>query len=279
MQSHENSSCVKRQKWNEMYPVPFSLLDIIRFCEFLEKDGQIDRLSRFLWSLPSSIKGISSSEAIAVFRAVAAFHTGNFHELYRILEGRQFSEKFHEKLQRLWYKARYVEAEKSRERSLDAVAKYRIRRKFPSPGTISNGREKSYCFQEDTRKLLNEAYNLKPYPTLEEKKELAEKTNLTVTQVSNWFKNKRQRIRMTKQRRSDLKEPWSMIFNSAYSSYFMCERNYGSCSQKFSPNFTVAHHDHVPASSSDTLQYCTCPLPSINFASNFPASLASIDRP
>lgn len=145
-----------------MYPVPFSLADIIRFCEFLEKDGQIDRLSRFLWSLPSSIRGISSSEAIAVFRAVAAFHTGNFHELYRILEGRRFSEKFHEKLQRLWYNARYVEAEKSRERSLDAVTKYRIRRKFPSPGTICSGREKSYCFHADTRRLLNEVSKQRP---------------------------------------------------------------------------------------------------------------------
>ena len=48
--------------------------------------------------------------------------------------------------------------------------------------------------------IFSKAYDEKPYPTLEEKRKLAEKTNLTITQVSNWFKNKRQRIRMTKQR-------------------------------------------------------------------------------
>lgn len=138
-----------------MHPMPFSVGDIVRFCEFLENNGQLDRLSRFLWSLPHSVKEISSSESIAVFRAVVAFHSDDFPKLYHILEGRQFSDEFHEKLQRLWFMARYMEAERCRARSLDAVAKYRIRRKFPSPRTISSGREKSYCFQEETRKVLN----------------------------------------------------------------------------------------------------------------------------
>ena len=148
--------CQVHESEIKMYPMPFSVGDIVRFCEYLEKNGELDRLSRFLWSLPYSIKEIFDSESIAVFRAIAAFHIGNFHELYRILEGRPLSETSHAKLQRLWFKARYVEAEKYRKRSLDAVAKYRIRRKYPSPKTISTGREKSYCFQEKTRKFLNE---------------------------------------------------------------------------------------------------------------------------
>ena len=143
---------------SELLPLPFSVGDIVRFCEFLEKNGELDRLSRFLWSLPYSIEEISACESIAVFRAVAAFHTKDFGELYRILEARQFSEKFHEKLQSMWFRARYMEAQKCKAKSLDAVAKYRIRRKFPSPRTISSGREKSYCFREDTRKTLNEVY-------------------------------------------------------------------------------------------------------------------------
>ena len=32
---------------------------------------------------------------------------------------------------------------------------------------------------------------------ISEKKEISEKSGLTITQVSNWFKNKRQRDRMT----------------------------------------------------------------------------------
>lgn len=38
-------------------------------------------------------------------------------------------------------------------------------------------------------------FHWKRYPTPEEKKMLAKKTGLTLTQVSNWFKNRRQRDR------------------------------------------------------------------------------------
>ncbi len=54
-------------KLPEMFPMPFSVGDIVRFCEFLEKNGELDRLSRFLWSLPYSVREISASEPIAVF--------------------------------------------------------------------------------------------------------------------------------------------------------------------------------------------------------------------
>lgn len=182
-----------------MFPLPFSVSDIARFCEFLEENEQMERLDRFLWSLPTSVGEISSCEEIAVSRAVVAFHKNNFQEFYRIVTERTFSRKFHEKMRRLWYKARYIDAQTSRGRPLDAVGKYRVRRKFPAPKTISDGQEKSYCFKESCRVILNKAYEVKAYPCLEEKHRLAEKTDLTVTQVSNWFKNKRQRIRMTRQ--------------------------------------------------------------------------------
>ncbi|XP_009979199.1 PREDICTED: LOW QUALITY PROTEIN: homeobox protein SIX1-like, partial [Tauraco erythrolophus] len=66
-------------------------------------------------------------------KAVVAFHRGNFRELYKILESHQFSPHNHPKLQQLWLKAHYVEAEKLRGRPLGAVGKYRVRRKFPLP--------------------------------------------------------------------------------------------------------------------------------------------------
>lgn len=94
---------------------------------------------------------------------------------------------------------------------LGAVGKYRIRKKFPLPRTIWDGEETSYCFrvgqvsdvtpaklsfcQERSRGILRESYRKNPYPSPKEKKELAEKTTLTQTQVSNWFKNRRQRDR------------------------------------------------------------------------------------
>ncbi|EDS33720.1 six/sine homebox transcription factors [Culex quinquefasciatus] len=89
----------------------------------------------------------------------------------------------------------YVEAEKLRGRPLGAVGKYRVRRKFPLPRTIWDGEETSYCFKEKSRSVLRDWYTHNPYPSPREKRELAEATGLTTTQVSNWFKNRRQRDR------------------------------------------------------------------------------------
>ena len=73
--------------------------------------------------------------------------------MYRILESFQFTEQNHPKLQILWMKAHYIEAEKLRGRPLGAVGKYRIRRKFPLPRTIWDGEETSYCFKEKSRQV------------------------------------------------------------------------------------------------------------------------------
>lgn len=80
-------------------------------------------------------------------------------------------------------------------RPLGAVGKYRVRRKFPLPRTIWDGEETSYCFKEKSRSVLRDWYSHNPYPSPREKRELAEATGLTTTQVSNWFKNRRQRDR------------------------------------------------------------------------------------
>ena len=94
-----------------------------------------------------------------------------------------------------WMQAHYAEAEKARGRPLGAVGKYRVRRKFPLPRTIWDGEETSYCFKEKSRTALRQWYTHNPYPSPREKKDLAELTGLTTTQVSNWFKNRRQRDR------------------------------------------------------------------------------------
>lgn len=125
---------------------------------------------------------------------------GQFKDLYRILESHNFSPASHPKLQNLWLKAHYIEAEKIRGRPLGAVGKYRIRRKYPLPRTIWDGEETSYCFKEKSRNILREWYQTNPYPSPREKRELAEGTGLTTTQVSNWFKNRRQRDRAAEQK-------------------------------------------------------------------------------
>ncbi|ELU17231.1 hypothetical protein CAPTEDRAFT_180303 [Capitella teleta] len=163
-------------------------------CEVLQNSGNIERLARFLWSLPAC-EHLHKNESVLKAKAVVAFHRGNFKELYKILESQTFSPHNHPKLQALWLKAHYIEAEKLRGRPLGAVGKYRVRRKFPLPRTIWDGEETSYCFKEKSRTVLREWYAHNPYPSPREKRELAEATGLTTTQVSNWFKNRRQRDR------------------------------------------------------------------------------------
>ena len=170
-------------------------------CEVLQNSGHVDRLSRFLWSLPAC-DHLHKNESVLKAKAVVSFHSGNFKELYKILESYHFSPFNHPKLQSLWLKAHYTEAEKQRGRPLGAVGKYRIRRKFPLPPTIWDGEETSYCFKEKSRTILKDCYGRNPYPSPREKRALSEATGLTTTQVSNWFKNRRQRDRANEAKES-----------------------------------------------------------------------------
>lgn len=179
-------------------PLPFSSEQITKVCETLEECGDIERLSRFLWSLPNSPDVhdfMNANEAVLRARAVVAYHNHHFHELYFILENFRFGKQFHSKLQAMWLEAHYMEAERLRGRPLGPVDKYRVRKRFPLPRTIWDGEQKTHCFKERTRKLLREFYLQDPYPSPSKKRDLADATHLTPTQVGNWFKNRRQRDR------------------------------------------------------------------------------------
>jgi len=67
-------------------------------CEALQSAGHVDRLTRFLDSLPAC-QHLHQNESVIKAKAVAAMHAGNFRELYRILETHQFSPANHPKLQ------------------------------------------------------------------------------------------------------------------------------------------------------------------------------------
>ncbi|XP_072032388.1 uncharacterized protein [Amphiura filiformis] len=172
----------------------FSAQQVVCVCEALRQEGNMERLARFLWTLPPD-ETLQRNETVLRARSAVAYHQGNFKELYNILQSYNFSSTFHIELQDLWYKAHYGEAEKVRGRALGAVDKYRIRRKFPLPRTIWDGEETVYCFKEKARNTLKECYKQNKYPTPDEKRNLAKLTGLTLTQVSNWFKNRRQRDR------------------------------------------------------------------------------------
>uniref|UniRef100_A0A8B9X427 SIX homeobox 4 n=1 Tax=Bos mutus grunniens TaxID=30521 RepID=A0A8B9X427_BOSMU len=174
-------------------PLAFSPDHVACVCEALQQGGNLDRLARFLWSLPQSDL-LRGNESLLKARALVAFHQGIYPELYSILESHSFESANHPLLQQLWYKA-YTEAERARGRPLGAVDKYRLRRKFPLPRTIWDGEETVYCFKEKSRNALKELYKQNRYPSPAEKRHLAKITGLSLTQVSNWFKNRRQRDR------------------------------------------------------------------------------------
>ncbi|XP_047248875.1 homeobox protein SIX4a [Girardinichthys multiradiatus] len=179
---------------NAASSLAFSPEQVACVCEALQQGGNVDRLARFLWSLPQSDL-LRGNESILKAQALVAFHQARYQELYSILENHSFSPSNHTFLQELWYKARYTEAEKARGRPLGAVDKYRIRRKYPLPRTIWDGEETVYCFKERSRNALKDLYNQNRYPSPAEKRNLAKITGLSLTQVSNWFKNRRQRDR------------------------------------------------------------------------------------
>lgn len=175
----------------------FSAMQVAQVCESLEESGDTERLARFLWSL-SVIPGsnlLTQHESIIRARAIVAFQQSNYRELYALLENYKFTRDSHPKLQAMWMEAHYQEAEKLRGRPLGPVDKYRVRKKFPLPRTIWDGEQKTHCFKERTRGLLREWYLQDPYPNPAKKRELAQATGLSPTQVGNWFKNRRQRDR------------------------------------------------------------------------------------
>ncbi|XP_030626907.1 homeobox protein SIX4b [Chanos chanos] len=172
----------------------FSPEQVACVCEALLQGGNVDRLARFLWSLPQSDL-LRGNESILKAQAIVAFHQARYQELYCILENHSFSPANHSSLQDMWYKARYTEAERARGRPLGAVDKYRLRRKYPLPRTIWDGEETVYCFKERSRNALKDMYKRNRYPSPAEKRNLAKITGLSLTQVSNWFKNRRQRDR------------------------------------------------------------------------------------
>ncbi|XP_078517099.1 homeobox protein SIX5-like [Lissotriton helveticus] len=170
----------------------FSPEQVSCVCEALLQAGDGQRLAGFLRSLPADGPG---GEALLRARALVAFEAGDYASLYQIVQSRPFPAEHHGFLQDLYLRARYREAEAARGRPLGAVDKYRLRKKFPLPSTIWDGEETVYCFKERARRALRERYRRDRYPAPDEKRRLARETGLSLTQVSNWFKNRRQRDR------------------------------------------------------------------------------------
>ncbi|TNN06492.1 Homeobox protein [Schistosoma japonicum] len=161
-------------------------------CHVLYNNREFDQLMIFLSKI-STYSIYHNNEVIMKCRALILFINEEFTELFKILNSFPFSFYNHNEMQNLWYQAQYTQIEKSCGHQLNAVAKYRIRKKFPPPKTIWDGDEMTYNFKDKSRNYLAEQFAHNPYPSLLEKHVIAKNSSLTITQVSNWFKNRRQR--------------------------------------------------------------------------------------
>lgn len=134
------------------------------------------------------------TEAIIVAYTYSLYHSNEFERLFHLLNNRNFHSSSFSDLQEIWHYARYKESQLKRGKELNPVEKYRLRRKFPPPKTIWDGEETVYSFKDSSRKYLKKFFNdVTQYPSQEQKREISRATGLKIVQISNWFKNRRQR--------------------------------------------------------------------------------------
>jgi hypothetical protein len=178
----------------------FTVEQTVCVCETLLKNKRLDRLVQFLNLIDTDSRKdsktreqLDKNEKILIARAYAADFIRDTKAVKKILQSHVFKHENHKALQTLWFNAHYIEQSETRKRTLGAVDKYRVRKKHQLPSTIWDGDETIYCFRKKDRELLLKAFSENKYPSIEEKRELSKRTGLTNTQVSNWFKNRRQR--------------------------------------------------------------------------------------
>ena len=178
---------------------PYSKEHVRIICETLINTGNLTRLQSFLGTLKSYMI-YDQLEIVSLAKAYVAFKTLQFQKLYEILSLNTFSPKYHPQLQRLWMAARSILVATIYRKQTPVAQKHpelHNNVKKPLNNFAKIAKEGSYYFSSDIRVTLNKAYEKTMYPTSKEKTDLAMQTQLTVTQVSNWFKNKRQRARAT----------------------------------------------------------------------------------
>ena len=116
----QNSSPSKAQPVESKHRGPqFSPDQVDCICNVLIQSEEIERLSKFLGSLPSSyLTADGASEVILRAKVEVAFSKGNFKDVYSILQSNTFDSNYHGHLQAMWYRAHYKEAEGMRQRPL-----------------------------------------------------------------------------------------------------------------------------------------------------------------
>lgn len=144
---------------------------------------------------PDLLDFIAENSALITAKEMLA--DGHFNEVLDFISHTPQPERLHEQFQEIWLQTIYQQASKQRRgKVLNAVDRYRLRKRHPYPATIWNGDVARHLFKESSRSTLHEFYEKNPYPTPDEKRQLARDAKLSYSQVSNFFKNRRGRQRL-----------------------------------------------------------------------------------
>lgn len=133
-------------------------------------------------------------------------------------------------LEDLWHNATYELHLKANSspvqqtvQDLSAVQKYRLRKRSPCPTETNKG--KRYKISNLAQQRLSEIYEHSMYPDKSQKFQLEKLFGLSKDQVSNWFKNRRQRYKHTKKPAVDKNNIFSTEAQD-YHQYYQCQNYY-----------------------------------------------------
>lgn len=124
-----------------------------------------------------------------------AYKREDYEGVLKILGSHSYDRSNHEQLQHLWLAAIYGRESVMKRKKLTAVDRYRLRKRNPFPASIWEGEKTIYCLRKSARDELTSFFDQNSYPTPNEKRRLANSCGLTYVQISNWFKNKRMRVK------------------------------------------------------------------------------------
>ncbi|CAH8505354.1 unnamed protein product [Schistosoma curassoni] len=251
----------------EINEFPFTISQVGCICEVLIRSNQIITLRHLLnripkiWLIPEehftfyyyqqlnkqsnslTIDNLfESREIIIKALAIVSYEDQNYKLVYQLLQCNHFNERHQAILQQLWYKTHYAEVQNSRDRPLTAVDKYRIRKKYPLPKTIWDGVQTVYCFKQNVRHILIQYYQQNKYPNSREKYEISIKTGLTFTQVSNWFKNHRQRDKSLESTDLYFQHENKTLLNNNNNNY-NCNWSWQSIQSNININNSIKQHE------------------------------------
>jgi len=192
----ENVAGQKRTKY-EKRDLEGALKVLIEESDF---DGIVDLFERI--SSQATDEG-ALTQHLNRAKCFKYFYSKKFDDFYKLVDSFNFERAHHTELQKLWYEARYQDeqvrldkerkAKKLPHRTVGPVDKYRIRKKYLLPSTIWDGMPIKKGYRESSRDLMRKFYEKNNYPTLEERRLIAEQSGLNIEQVKNWFKNRRKR--------------------------------------------------------------------------------------